>query len=80
MVRTQIQLTPDQAEKVRRLAAERGMSMAAVIRALIDEHMVRLDKTTASLRDTIRRMPDFRSGNGDISSRHDDYLDDAFGT
>ena len=36
MIRTQIQLTEAQAEKAKRLAAERGVSMAEVIRELID--------------------------------------------
>lgn len=36
IVRTQIQLTPEQAARLKRRAAERGMSMAALIREAVD--------------------------------------------
>lgn len=36
--RTQVLLTPEQRERVERLAARRGISVGAVIRAAIDAH------------------------------------------
>ena len=39
MVRTQIQLTPQQSEAVKREAAEQGISMAEFIRSCIDERL-----------------------------------------
>ena len=36
LVRTQIQLTEEQAVKLKRMAAERGVSMAEVIRDAVD--------------------------------------------
>lgn len=80
MKRKQIQLTARQAQALRREAARRGMSDAAVIRALIDG----LDGSGG------RRVSDekwdrafsavgrFRSGRTDIARNHDRYLADAF--
>lgn len=77
MERTQIQLTPEQAEKVRRAAADRGISMAAFIRAAIDEQLASEEQARRRER-AIASVGGFRSGRGDVSKRHDDYLADAF--
>lgn len=37
MSRTRVHLTEEQAERLRRVAAERGLSMAAVIREAVDQ-------------------------------------------
>ena len=81
MKRKQIQLTPRQAQAVRREAARRGVSDAAVIRSLIDEldggigHRVSDEKWGRALAAVGR----FRSGRRDIARNHDRYLADAFG-
>lgn len=77
MERTQIQLTPEQAEKVRRAAADRGISMAAFIRTAIDEQLASEEVTRRRER-AIASVGGFRSGRRDVSKRHDDYLADAF--
>lgn len=41
MVRTHIQLSEDEVEAVRRLARERSVSMAAVIREAVDQYIRR---------------------------------------
>lgn len=77
MERTQIQLTPEQAKKVRRAAADRGISMAAFIRTAIDEQLASEEVTRRRER-AIASVGGFRSGRRDVSKRHDDYLADAF--
>ena len=80
MVRTQIQLTEDQAKKVKKIAAHRGVSMAEVIRDAIDG-VIRPEAGTVP-EDRRKRALDivgkFRSGKGDVSKRHDAYLAEAF--
>jgi len=80
VVRTQIQLTEEQAKKVKKLAANRGIPMAEVIRDAI-EGVIRSDART-SPEDVRKRALDvlgkFRSGKRDVTKRHDAYLGEAF--
>jgi Arc/MetJ-type ribon-helix-helix transcriptional regulator len=79
MVRTQIQLTEQQAESLKAAAARRGVSMAELIRQSIDDLLeksgepsvreLRLKAAAAAGR--------FNSGQGDVSVRHDNYLAEA---
>lgn len=77
MIRTQIQLTEEQAENVKRVAAERGISMAEVIREGIDRVLAdegRADRWDRALAATGK----FHSGLRDVSERHDEYLAEDF--
>ena len=81
MVRTQIQLTEDQARQIKRVAAERGVSMATVIRQGVDlllrsaETAVSDDEREAR---AISAAGRFRSGGGDGAVEHDRHLPDAY--
>lgn len=79
MIRTQIQLTAEQADDLRRLAAARGVSMAAVIREAVDAHLAR--EQGPSWEERVERalaaIGVCDSGLGDLSERHDDYLAEA---
>ncbi|MGZ8631593.1 MAG: ribbon-helix-helix domain-containing protein [Actinomycetota bacterium] len=80
MIRTQIQLTEEQAEKAKRLAAERGVSMAEVIRELIDrapERDDRAERFARALAAVKRGGFRDREGKTDVSVRHDEYLAEA---
>jgi len=77
MVRTQIQLTEEQAEKLKRLAAQRGVSMAAVLREAVDglpagDDEARWERALSVI--------GIASGDGaNVSEEHDRYLEEAFG-
>jgi Arc/MetJ-type ribon-helix-helix transcriptional regulator len=73
VIRTQIQLTEDQAHGLKRKAAERGVSMAEVIREAVDRVLAE-DGGGAKRRRALAGAGRFRSGHADISERHDDYL------
>jgi hypothetical protein len=77
MIRSQVQLTEEQAAALRAVAARRGVSMAAVIRELIDEGL----RTPAVARSTRARsaIGRFASGRHDVSREHDRELERAFG-
>jgi hypothetical protein len=80
MVRTQIQLTEEQAVKVKRIAASKGVPMAEVIREAVDA-AIRSDTGAAS--EEVRKravgiVGEFRSGKKDVSKKHDTYLAEAF--
>ena len=81
MIRTQIQLTEEQIRKVRRAAREQGVSLAEIIRRCVERGIdaevpdrgalyARAGRSVGAFRD--------RDDAGDVSTRHDAYLDQAF--
>jgi hypothetical protein len=75
MIRTQISISPAQARRLRRLAADRGISMAHVVREAIDAYAP--DEAAARderVKRAIAAAGRFDSGLTDVSERHDDYL------
>ena len=77
MVRTQIQLTETQAALLKRRAAERGESMAAVIRELVDQGL-REPAGEDRWRRALSVVGKYDSGLTDIAENHDEYLAEAF--
>lgn len=83
MERTQISLEPEQAERLRRLAKERGVSMAHLIREAVDRAYggPLAPPTRAELGERAwSAVGCGHSGLGDVSERHDDYLDEIYGS
>jgi len=81
MVRTQIQLTEDQAKTLKRISASRNLSVAELIRRSIDA-MIRTSSSVDPEEQLKRSMAiagKFGSGKRDISKRHDAYLGEDFG-
>jgi len=81
MVRTQIQLTEEQAKAVRKMAISRHLSVAELIRRAVDT-MIK-STTVIDAEERYKRAMDivgkFSSGKRDISKKHDTYLTDAYG-
>jgi predicted transcriptional regulator len=77
MIRTQIQLTDDQARQLKRLAAARGVSLARLIREAVDK-VLDADSSEERWAQAQRGMGQFRSGHSDISENHDEHLSAAF--
>ena len=83
MERTQISLEPDQADRLRRLARERGVSMAHLIREAVDRTYGGVLAPPA--RDELwqRAVSAIGAGHGDggnASVEHDRYLDEIYGS
>lgn len=80
MVRTQIQLTEKQAEALHRLANERNVSIASVIRQSVDKTLAeQSDISNIERRQRAAAVSGkFRSGKTDISVDHDKYLADIY--
>ena len=76
MIRTQVQLTDEQAAALRRLAHERGVSLAALIREAVERQIAAADDPWER---AARAVGAFSSGKTDVSEEHDRYLADAFG-
>ena len=78
MVRTQIQLTDEQARALKAVAAGRGVSIAAVIRDAVDEVVAREDRERRweLTKSVIGKYTDPTASN--VSESHDEYLADAY--
>ena len=79
MVRTQILLTESQARALRRLSAEQGRSIAALVRDGVDALLRR--RGAGGHEDRKRRAlaaaGRFRSGVRDLGTAHDEHLAEA---
>lgn len=82
MVRTQILLTEEQAAALRELAARDGRSLAELVRTAVDGLLMegRGVGRAELKRRSLRALGRYRSGRADVGSRHDAYLDEAFGS
>jgi len=80
MVRTQVQLTEEQAKILKRLAHSRHLSVAELIRQAV-ESLIR-SSSVADIEERRKRALDivgrFSSEKRDISKEHDKYLAEAF--
>ena len=80
MVRTQIQLSEDQARRLKEVAAQRGVSMADLVRQAVDGLLQQ--ETSPSRAELVERAivasGRHRSGRQDVAGHHDDYLSEAF--
>jgi hypothetical protein len=76
MVRTMVQLTDEQMDGLRALAAQRGVSIAELVRQGVD-HVLRADKRAERLAH-LRAMAGAFSGPPDLGRRHDDYLAEIY--
>ncbi len=76
MRRTQIQLTKEQLEGLKRLAAMRGVSMAELIRNSVD-HLLQsppVGDPEALKTRALSAVGRFRSGVGDLAAEHDRHF------
>ena len=79
MVRTQIQLTEAQAEKLREMSAANRESVAAIIRKAIDLFILSGNPDRSALyRQAASVIGKFDADRSDISVNHDRYLEKAF--
>jgi hypothetical protein len=82
MERTQISLEPEQAARLRRLAEERGVSMAHLIREAVDAAYGAdaPDSREARWARAMSAVGCASSGLGDMAEDHDRYLDEIHGS
>lgn len=78
-MRTQIQLTEEQMTLLREASAERGVSVAALIREAVDRALADRQRSAdwALALSVVGKYRDVDDAT-DVSVRHDDYLADAY--
>jgi len=81
MIRTQIQLTEDQVQALKKIAASRNVSIARLIRQAVDTmiHSSPLVDSEERYKRAMDIVGKFRSGKHDVSKKHDEYLLEAYG-
>ena len=80
MIRTQIQLTEEQARALKNLASTRHVSVAELIRQSVDT-LIRASgdiDIEERRRQAIAAAGRFHSGVSDVSAMHNEYLTEAF--
>ena len=78
--RTQISLDAAQAARLRRLARERGTSIAALIRAAVDRAYPAADDDSLESRwdRALANVGGFRGDGSNVGEEHDRYLEEAY--
>jgi predicted transcriptional regulator len=79
MVRTQVQLTEEQASSLKQLAAKRQVSIACLIRESVEQLLREAVSVSRSeLRErALKAAGRFRSGGLNLSEKHDEYFVEA---
>lgn len=77
MVRTQIQLTEEQARALKEMATQRGVSMAELVRQAV-ERIIEEREEADKWRRALEIVGRYHSGLSDVSTNHDKYLDEAY--
>lgn len=77
MIRTQIQLTEKQARALKRAAAERGVSMSALIRDVVDR-IVEEKTVDAGWRRALAAIGSVHGGGLNVAEDHDRYAAEAY--
>lgn len=76
MIRTQIQLTEEQVQRLKGLSKSKGVSTAELVRRAIDK--MTSDEMLENLEERVSRAKEavgkFSSGSSDGSTKHDDYF------
>lgn len=81
MIRTQIQLTEEQARRVRALARREGVSMAEIIRRGVEVVLAGAEPARGDVWERaatlVGAFADINAA-ADVAERHDAYLDESF--
>jgi len=80
MIRTQIQLTEEQAQLLRAAAMREKVSLAELIRRMIDSYLKHAPQPTLAEKKqrALAVVGKYNSGPNDAGVRHDDYLAEIY--
>lgn len=76
--RTQVYLDPDQHRSLWEEARNRGVSLAELVRQIVQRHFEQQDHASVRPKETYMKIVGLgSSGKKDVSARHDAYLGEA---
>lgn len=80
MIRTQVQLTEEQAASLKRLASKRGVSMAELIRQALARQIREDEEEWEAIKArALSVIGKYHDTVSDVSVNHDKYLEEAYG-
>ena len=77
MVRMQVQFSEEEVKVLRRVAADRHVSISAVVRDAVQRGVVNRDDRVEAIARAKAVFGKYRSGCSDLARRHDDYFAEA---
>ena len=80
MIRTQVQLTEEQIEKLRKLAVAGETSVSDLVRQAVDALSAASPPRSELRRRALAACGAYGSGRSDVASEHDRHLAEAFGS
>ena len=82
MIRTQIQLTENQSDRIKNIATQEQVSMAEIIRRAVDHWLETAAPMSREERwqRSMAVIGKYSSGLTDLSENHDEYLAEGYGT
>ena len=78
MIRTQIQLTEEQFESLKRLARQEDLAVAAIIRTAVQDYLDR-EQRGRSREGALAVVGRFESDLSDVAQQHDEHLAEIYG-
>ncbi len=79
MIRTQVQFEEAQYQKVKELASQQQISIAALIRRAVDQFFMTSKPGKSGLyRDALKIAGKYETEHHDISEKHDQYLEEIY--
>ncbi len=79
MIRTQIQFEEEQYQKIKELANQQKVSIAAVVRRAVEQLLMTRKPGRSSLyREALKISGKYKADHNDISTSHDKYLEEAY--
>ena len=78
MMRVQIQLTSEQVRRVRAVARDRGISVAAVVREALDRFLDEPSSREAVWQQALSVVGKYRGDGRGVAVEHDRYLEEAY--
>ena len=79
MTRTQVQFTDEQYKELKALSQSTKEPIAALVRKAVDQLLLtRQPDRKAMYRQALSVLGKYQVGSGDISTKHDQYLEEAY--
>lgn len=79
MIRTQIQFEEEQYKRIKELADQQKVSIAALVRRAVEQFIMTGKPGRSSLyREALKISGKYKADHDDIAVKHDQYLEDAY--
>ena len=79
MIRTQIQFEEEQYQRIKELASQQRVSIAAVVRRAVEQLLMTSKPGRSALyREALKVSGKYKADHDDIATKHDQYLEEIY--